>query len=528
MLDLRIVGGTVVSDRGAHPADVGIEGERIAEVASPGSLGPGRREIDASGLLVIPGAVDAHFHCRAPSHPERATFASESRAAAAAGITTLFEMPISNPPCSTPEAFDLRRELGEAECVIDFSLYAGAGITDTARAEAMAERGAIGFKLFTHEPPAERLNEFEGLWASSPELIYECLQTVAGTGLRCAVHAESQPFIEYFRKFPDRYGNPARPPMVEAAAVALVSTIAREIGVPLHIVHITSRLATEEVQAAQASGVDVSGESCPHYLLFDDSYIPRLGNFVKVAPPLRRGSDIDYLWRSLADASIAVVSSDHAPFTPEEKAAADFASAGQGIPSLEMLVPLMIDAGLTGRLPLVRAVEVMTANPAKLFGIYPRKGTIAAGSDADLLLVDPGSRISIETAKLMQLSRHTDVQTLLEARSRGDLVVAGVDDIDTVLEARAPVDSSKFLSKSGGSGKVYDGIGLAGRIVTTLSRGRTVYDRGYVSSEPGGRLVSPDHPPLPPSHSPFFAGVIGEGLTPFDAPPLPSADHYPI
>ena len=527
MFDLRIVGGTVVSDRAAGPADIGIDGDSIAEVGSPGSVGPARREIDASGLLVIPGAVDAHFHCRAPSHPERATFASESRAAAAAGITTLFEMPISNPPCSTPETFDARRELGESECVIDFALYAGAGITDPARAEAMAECGAIGFKLFTHAPPPERLNEFDGLWAAAPDEIYECLRTVAGTGLRCAVHAESQPFIEHFRKFPDRFGNPSRPPIVEAAAVGLVATIAREVGLPLHIVHITSRLATQEVQAAQASGVDVSGESCPHYLLFDESYIPRLGNFVKVAPPLRTKSDIDYLWRSLADASLAVVASDHAPFTPAEKAAADFATSGQGIPSLEMLVPLMLDAGLTGRLPLVRAVEVMTANPAKLFGIYPRKGTIAEGSDADLVLVDPGTRITVETAKLMQLTQTTDIQTLMEAGKWRDLVAAGVTDVESLLDTRVPVDSSRFLSRSGGSGKVYDGIGLAGRILTTLSRGRTVYDRGFVSREPGGRFVSPDFPPLPPSQSPFFAGVIGEGLTPFDALPLPSAGTAP-
>lgn len=480
----------MVSDRGAEPADVGIDGELIAEVSTPGGLGPARKEIDASGWLVIPGAVDAHFHCRAPSHPERATFASESRAAAAAGITTLFEMPISNPPCSTPEAFALRRKLGEAESVIDFALYGGAGITDPARAMAMAELGAIGFKLFTHQPPPERLQEFDGLCAATPDEIYECLQTVAGTDLRCAVHAESQPFIEYFRNFPDRFGNPSRPPMVEAAAVGLVATIAREIGLPAHIVHITSRLATEEVQAAQASGVDLSAESCPHYLLFDESQIPRLGNFVKVAPPLRTKDDIDYLWKSLADASLAVVASDHAPFTPEEKAAADFANSGQGIPSLEMLVPVMLDAGLTGRLTLPRAVEVMTANPAKLFGIYPQKGTIAAGSDADLVVADPGAHITVETAKLMQLTRYTDIQTLLQARE--------------------PVDYTQFRSKSAGSAKVYDGIGLAGRILTTLSRGRIVYDRGYVSDEPGGRLVSPSGPPLPPSQSPFFAGVIGD------------------
>ena len=448
MLDLRIVGARVVSDGRSRPADVGVEGELITEVAPPGGLGAARREIDASGLLLMPGAVDAHFHCRAPSHPERATFGSESAAAASSGITTYFEMPISNPPCSTPEAFAARRELGESESLVDFALYSGAGFTDPARAEAMAESGAVGFKLFTHRPPPERIVEFEGLWASGSEEIYDCLTAVAPTGLRCAVHAESQPFIERFRVESDRFGHPARPPMVEAAAVGLVATIAREIGLPAHIVHITSRLATEEVKAAQALGADLSAETCPHYLLFDESYIPRFGNFVKVAPPLRSAEDVAFLWESLSDGTLTVVASDHAPFTPREKAEADYASSGQGIPSLEMLVPTMLTAGLTGRFPLTRAIEVMTANPAKLFGIYPRKGTVSPGSDADLVLVDPG--------------------------------------------ARWTVDSGRFLSRSGGSGKAYDGMEMTGKVLTTLSRGRIVFTEGRVVGDSGGRLVSPD------------------------------------
>ena len=441
----------MVSDGRSRPADVGVDGALITEVSAPGGLGPARREIDASGLLVIPGAVDAHFHCRAPSHPERATFASESRAAASSGITTLFEMPISNPPCSTPEAFAARRELAEAESLVDFALYSGAGITDPARADAMAESGAIGFKLFTHNPPPERVNEFEGLCASEPGHIYDCLRTVSATGLRCAVHSESQQMMDRFRDDVDRFGNPSRPPMVEAAAVALVATIARDLGIPAHIVHITSRLATEEVQAAQSLGVDLSGETCPHYLLFDESYIPRFGNFVKVGPPLRPGEDVAFLWKALSEETLSVVASDHAPFTPEEKAAADFASSGQGIPSLEMLVPSMVDAGLTGRFPLERAVEVMTANPAKLFGIYPRKGTISPGSDADIVLVDPSAELV--------------------------------------------ADSTRFLSRSGGSGKAYDGMELRGRVDTTLSRGRTVFTGGRVTGDPCGKLVSPDGPP---------------------------------
>ena len=441
----------MVSDGRSRPADVGVEGELITEVSPPGGLGPARREINAEGLLLIPGAVDAHFHCRAPSHPERATFASESRAAASSGITTLFEMPISNPPCSTPEAFAARRELGEAESLVDFALYSGAGITDPARAEAMAESGAIGFKLFTHNPPPERVDEFEGLCASEPGHIYDCMRTVGATGLRCAVHSESQQMMDRFRGDADRFGNPSRPPLVEAAAVALVATIARDLGIPAHIVHITSRLATEEVQAAQVLGVDLSAESCPHYLTFDESYIPRFGNFVKVGPPLRPAEDVAYLWKALSEQTLSVVASDHAPFTPEEKAAADFASSGQGIPSLEMLVPIMMDAGLTGRFPLERAVEVMTANPAKLFGIYPRKGAISPGSDADLVLVDPNGRLT--------------------------------------------ADSARFLSRSGGSGIAYDGMKLTGRVLTTLSRGRLVFTEGRVVGESGGKFVSPDGPP---------------------------------
>ena len=325
-------------------------------------------------------------------------------------------------------------------------------MTDPSRVEAMADRGAIGFKLFTHTPPPERIDEFEGLWASGPDEIYECMRAVAAVGLRCAVHAESQQFIEYFRRWPDRLGNPSRPPMVEAAAVGLVATIAREVDLPAHIVHVTSRLATEEVKAAQALGADMSAESCPHYLLFDESYIPRFGNFVKVAPPLRTVEDVAYLWEALSDGTLSVVASDHAPFTPEEKAAADFATSGQGIPSLEMLVPTMLDAGLAGRLPLETTVEVMTANPAKLFGIYPRKGTVSVGSDADLVLVDPDSR--------------------------------------TV------VDSARFLARSGGSAKAYDGMRLAGRVLTTLSRGRIIYTKGRLVEDSGGRFVSPDSPPV--------------------------------
>jgi dihydroorotase-like cyclic amidohydrolase len=166
MPDLRILGGTVVSDGVARPLDVGIEDGRIVELEPPGGASRADSEIDASGMVLIPGAVDVHFHCRAPSRVERGDFASETAAAAAGGVTTIFEMPISDPACSTPEVFRNRRALAESQVHVNFALYSGAVLGGEERATEMAELGAIAFKLFTLAPAAGREREFAGLWAT--------------------------------------------------------------------------------------------------------------------------------------------------------------------------------------------------------------------------------------------------------------------------------------------------------------------------------------------------------------------------
>src|SRR5581483_754357 len=167
MHDLRILNGTVVSDGSVLRVDVGIEGGQIAEIGEPGALGPGRADIDAAGLHVLPGGIDVHFHCRSPSHPERGDFASETAAAAAGGVTTVFEMPISDPACSTPDVFQNRRMLASSHAHVNVALYSGAVLGDAGETTRMAEIGAIGFKLFTIEPSPERTREFAGLWATS-------------------------------------------------------------------------------------------------------------------------------------------------------------------------------------------------------------------------------------------------------------------------------------------------------------------------------------------------------------------------
>ena len=292
MFDLKIVNGTVVSEGTSTRADVAVEGGKIVKVEQPGLLGAAREVIDAEGLHVLPGAIDVHFHCRAPSHPERGDFSSESAAAAAGGVTTIFEMPISNPACSTPEVLANRRALGERDAYVNFALYSGAAISDHA---AMAAAGAIGFKLFTLAPAPGREPEFQGLWANDEGGIYAALEGVATTGLPCVIHAENESLIQFFAGRAAGDGVPQRPPVVEAAAIASVAAVAQAVGARIHIAHVSSQSALAAVRGARALGADVTAETCPQYLTLDSSTTARFGGLAKMhrrsaSPPTPRRS----------------------------------------------------------------------------------------------------------------------------------------------------------------------------------------------------------------------------------------------
>lgn len=445
-LDLKIVGGLVVTDGTATMLDVGIEGETVVEVAAPGSLGRAVEEIDATGRYVMPGAVDAHFHCRAPSHPERGDFASETRAAAAGGVTTVFEMPISDPACSTPEVLTARRRLAEEQCVVDFALFGGGAVTDRSQVQAMAELGAIGFKMFTHAPAANRAREFEGLWATDEVTIYRALEAVASTGLVCTVHAENEALLRWFSET-SVDGIPRRPPVIESTAISMVAAIAAAVGAKVHIAHLSSIEGLAALRAARATDASVTAETCPQYLMFDETWIRDFGAFAKIAPPLRPPGHADALWQALADGDLTLVSSDHAPFLPEEKIGVPYASAPQGIPTIETMLPILLDAAARGVLPLTTAVDLVTSAPARRFGIHPRKGTVSPGADADLVLFTPSTTTELGVGSL--------------------------------------------LSRAAGTGRVYEGIRLQGTLDRTISRGETVFLDGIASDKPRGRFVSP-------------------------------------
>ena len=444
MLDLRVLNGVVVSDGTTAMLDVGIEGGRIVEVDETGRLGPARQELDATGLHVLPGAIDVHFHCRAPSHPERGTFASETAAAAAGGVTTICEMPVSNPACSTPEVFRQRRALAEREASVNFALYSGAALSATAAAE-MAAEGAIAFKLFTVTPAADREVEFPrplGERGTGDPRGAQCGRSnwpAVRDPRRERAADRALPVARGRRRHrrapADRRGGRNRP-----GRGASYRSCCAHSHRSCHVAQRTGRLA-----GAIAMGADVSAETCPQYLMLDSSAVERYGGVAKIAPPLRERADSEALWDALRDGTLSLVASDHAPFLRHEKSDVPFIDAPQGLPTVELLVPVILDAAAKERLPLELAVALITSAPARLLGLYPEKGCIAPGSDADLALV-------------------------------------------SLHDVFRP-DPASLMTKAADCGIVFADMALQAHVRSTIVNGRLVYADGRLVSPPSGRFT---------------------------------------
>lgn len=457
MLDLAIRGGTVVLEHEVLHADIGVEGAQIAQVARPGALPRARHELVAEGMLVLPGALDIHFHVRAPGHPERGTFTTETQAAAAGGVTTILEMPISVPCCATPEVFARRRALGAAESFVNFGLYGAPGLLDRDAVLGMAELGACGYKIFTHSVQPGREDEFEGLCLPDEDAIYTALELVKETGLLTSVHAENDRLIGLFerrvratgRRDPAAFAE-SRPAVVEAMSVAQMAVLCAAVGARVHIAHVSGALPLAELRAARARGLPMTGETCPHYLWFTVDDLARHGPYALIKPPLRTASDQAALWEGLRDGTLLAVTTDHSPFTVAEKerGSDDIWQAVIGTPGVEGLVPCVLTEALRGRFTLQDAVRYLGSQPARLFGLYPRKGTIRPGADADLLVYDP--------------------------REAGS------------------IDSQRWLTKARGIERLYHGRSVQGRVQTTIVNGVVTFSAGrMVVERPHGQFVRP-------------------------------------
>lgn len=397
MLDLAVTGGIVFIEGGFRPADVGIKDEKIVYVAQPGTLPEAKRVIKADGKYVIPGGIDTHVHYRDPGHAERETFQVGTRAAAAGGCTTFFEHPISIPPQYNAEILHNRVDLCKKGSCVDFCFFGAAGGEFPEEIEPLSHEGIVAYKTFLHDAPEGRAEEFKGLTSANNAQLYRVLEEVKKTGLTIAAHAEDNELVTGNIKRLRAEGRvdylahcESRPPIVEIEAIAKMLRFGKEIGCPIELVHVSTCGAMELAKQAKQEGQKVLVETCPHYLLLDESYVEKYGPYAKCNPALRKKEEVERLWDYVRDGTVDFIGSDHSPFLKSEKETGhkDIFVAPSGFPGIDLRLPLMISQVKAGRLTLERAVELMCVNPAKCFHIFPQKGTLSPGADGDLVVID--------------------------------------------------------------------------------------------------------------------------------------------
>jgi dihydropyrimidinase len=407
--DLAIRGGTVVTPGGAEALDIGVRDGRIAQLGGPLTAA---REIDAAGLTVVPGGIDAHVHLSSPPVPDLPEdepvwvddFWSGSRAAIAGGITTIGNMTFAADGERMPGALKRDMDTAAGQAAVDWFLHpvlASPGPQAATDVATLASQGHTSVKVFLIDP---------GVVARPPDLA-AAFQAAASAGSLVVVHCEDAGMIEQAAQAllgagrgDMRFYPQARPVAAEVAATEHAIALGRESGAAVYVVHLSSAGALAACRRARARGQQVYVETRPLYLHLTSERFeePDAGKYVG-APPLREQSDRDALWQGLAAGDVDTVCSDHAPWSLAAKVdpTLDVSTARQGVADLETLMPMLYSEGVvTGRITLARFVELTSSNAAKLCGLYPRKGAIAVGSDADLALWDPAERRVIDGAAM--------------------------------------------------------------------------------------------------------------------------------
>ncbi|MCK9861397.1 allantoinase [Paenibacillus sp. ATY16] len=408
--DRIILNGQVVLPGGTYRLDIGIIGGKIAAISESLADSPADEMVDAEGKFVLPGMIDIHVHFNEPNFGHWEGFATGSSALAAGGCTTYADMPLNgNPPTVTPEALALKGELANGKSVVDYTFWGGLVPGKLDQLEKLAEEGVRGFKAFMSNPGGEG----EGRFREVDDLtLYEGMKKIAALGGFVALHAESDAITSALAEQAILQGRTdaraftaSRPVIAELEAVNKAILFSEQTGCEVHFVHISSVEAVELIDRAKKRGIPVTVETCPHYLLLTDEDMAEIGPAAKCAPPLRGKEQKEGLWRLLAAGKLDVIASDHSPCPPELKfdESLSFFEAWGGIAGAQSSLELMLDEGFIKRgIPLHKLVELLSAGPAKRFGLYPQKGQIAVGADADLVLVDASRSYTLMEDQLWQ------------------------------------------------------------------------------------------------------------------------------
>jgi dihydroorotase len=405
--DLVIRGGTVVSPDATFSASVAIKDGVIAAVGQHEAMPATKQTLDARGLHILPGAIDVHVHFRDPGYPHKEDWESGTAAAAFGGVTTVFDMPNTLPPTGTAEALADKHRIAGSKAHVDFGLYGLLGEDTIAHVPELVEGGVIGFKLYMG-------NTFGNIPSPSTGGMLEAFEVVSRTGKRISLHAETASIMarrEQRMREADRIDPlahiAARPAVVAVEAVSRAAILAEWTGARIHILHISSAEELRPLREAKARGVDITGETCPHYLMLSSDDYARFGGVIRVNPPVRERRNQEPLWGALADGTIDIIATDHAPHTPEEKTRNDIWTVDCGFPGVETQMPLMLTEVNAGRIGICDYVRWSAANPAKIWGLYPRKGAIQVGADADIAIVDLARASVVDDAKLQSRSKIT-------------------------------------------------------------------------------------------------------------------------
>ena len=418
---MAVIRGTrIVTREGIRPASIHIERGRIRRVGGVDAVGSGNDVLDAEDLVVMPGLVDTHVHVNEPGRTDWEGFETATRAAAAGGVTTLLDMPLNSIPATTSvAALHEKARAARGKTWVDVGFIGGVVPDNPAALGDLARAGVRAFKCFL---VPSGVPEFQHV--TQPDL-RAAMPILADLGLPLMVHAELPEVVEAATLDatagdPARYATylASRPAAAEHEAVALVIELSEVTGGRAHIVHVSSAQTARMVSSARARGVRITAETCPHYLGFDADEIPDGATEYKCAPPIRRADDRDGLWSALASGELHMIVSDHSPCPPilKRRAVGDFFAAWGGIASLQLGSAVVWTAMRERGLPLERLVEWMSVGPARLAGLEGRKGEIAPGFDADLVLFDPDGEIAVREDML--LHRHA-VTPYLGAALRG-------------------------------------------------------------------------------------------------------------
>ena len=448
MSELVMRGERVLIDGALRPATIQIRDGRIAAVGERDDVGSGVRVHDAGGSVLMAGLVDTHVHVNEPGRAEWEGFETATRAAAAGGVTTLLDMPLNSIPATTTvDALEQKQSVARGRCHVDVGFIGGVVPGNTSDLAPLAEAGVLAFKCFLIDSGVKEFAHVD------ENHLREAMPMLASLGRVLMAHAELPAPVARAVAELDPTADPrchatwlrTRPPEAEEQAITLLIALARESGARVHIVHVAAAGAIPILRRARAEGLSLTAETCPHYLVFHAEAIPDGATRFKCAPPIREREHREALWAALRAGDLDMIASDHSPCPPSLKlpAEGDCLRAWGGIASIQLSLPAVWSTAPSHGATVPDVARWMSERPARLVGLEGRKGAIAPGCDADLVIWDPEEEFIVNAS---------------------------------VLQHRHKVTP-------------YEGMRLRGMVRETWVRGARVYDRGHFVHEPRGQLL---------------------------------------